>query len=494
VRPDEVPAIEFPPGVHPDLSDLNHNAYRLPGQWGAKYRRAITADSPLKFAITYFPDWLVQEDSFRMSFCRLHLELCLAAKEWIRPGPSRHAWIAPRNAGKSRWLFGILPIWAMAFGYRDYVTAFAYTKEQAANHLANILDRLKEPDSLLLADFPELAPARGKGGPGRTVLVNGSTLDCKGMGGSASGKVGNKGRPKLILGDDVDPDSESNSEPKAAQNRGRFQKTILPLNINAAVMVAGTVTMYDSFIHDFVHAVKGRPKGDWVNAQGFNVHYFPAIQADGTSLWPQQWPLATLLEEKARDEYAYKLNYDNDPDPPKEMTFWTPSIFRYDSHFLVEQRVLHVDIATTTGPDADHTALVMAGRDVSQRKAVIERAVWGHFTGPQIRELIHDFCEKADGPKPLVRVERNQGGDLLLDALGPWPIGVRYETTRPGASKEDRIRWAHQCYHARAVSHLWKDRKLEEELCLWPRGTRDDLPDALAGALGWCFRKPWAMS
>jgi phage terminase large subunit-like protein len=281
---------------------------------------------------------------------------------------------------------------------------------------------------------------------------------------------------------------------KAAQNRGRFQKTILPLNINAAVMVSGTVTMYDSFIHDFVHAAQGRPKGDWVRSQGFNVHHFPAIQEDGTSLWPQQWPLEKLRQEKAADPHGYALNYDNDPGPPKDMTFWTPGIFRYNSHFDVAERVLHIDVATTTGADSDHTALVLAARDPSGRYALIERAVWGHFTGPEIHDWIHDFCA-AVPRKPLVRVESNQGGELLLDTFGPWPIGVNYETTRPkNISKEDRIKWAHKCYHARAVWHAWKDPLLEEELCLWPRGQRDDVADAVAGALGWCFRKPWAMS
>jgi hypothetical protein len=424
VTPPEILPIEFPPGVHPDLSDLHHNAYRLPGEWGAKYRRAITATSPLKFAITYFPDWLIQEETWQMSFCRMHLEMFLAAKEWIRPGPSRHAWIAPRRSGKSRLMFGVLPLWALGHGYRDYLTTFAWTKEQAEAHLGNILDRIAEPDSLLLADFPELALARGRGGGGRKVLQNGATLDSKGMRGSSSGKLGAKGRPNLIIGDDIDPDAESNSLQKASQNRDKFLRTILPLNNRAAVQVAGTVTMFDSFIHDFVHASKGRPKGDWVKAQGFNVHHYPAIQEDGTSLWPQQWPLATLLEEKARDEYAYKLNYDNDPDPPKAKSFWTPGIFQYDRHFQVADRVLHIDVAVTVEEGSDFPCLVLAGRDPSGRKAIVERVEWGQWDVNEMRDRIHSFCDPLD-LKPLVRVERNQGGTTWLQSLAPWPLGVR---------------------------------------------------------------------
>jgi hypothetical protein len=82
MMPDEIPPIEFPPGIDPDLSDLRHSAYTLEARgpappWGhvggSDYRRAITADSPLKFAITYFPDWLCQENTWSMSFCRMHM-------------------------------------------------------------------------------------------------------------------------------------------------------------------------------------------------------------------------------------------------------------------------------------------------------------------------------------------------------------------------------------------------------------------------------------
>jgi hypothetical protein len=265
------------------------------------------------------------------------------------------------------------------------------------------------------------------------------------------------------------------------------------LNINAAVQVSGTVTMYDSFIHDFVHAAKGRPKGDWVRAQGFNVHHFPAIEEDGTSLWPQQWPLKKLLEEKAADEYGYKLNYDNDPDPPKGKTFWTPGLFQYDRHFEVAERVIHMDVAFTVSGDADFTCMAMAGRDLTGQRAVLERVEWGHWTIDEMRDRLHSFC-KVPKTKPLVRIERNKGGEHWLSALRPWPLGVDMETAWSSTPKEDRIRWGHEYYRARAVWHPYKDPDLEDELCLWPRGKRDDVPDAVTMALGWCFRAPWAMT
>jgi phage terminase large subunit-like protein len=500
MMPDEIPPIEFPPGIDPDLSDLRHSAYTLEARgpappWGhvggSDYRRAITADSPLKFAITYFPDWLCQENTWSMSFCRMHLEMCMAAKELIRPGPSRHAWIAPRQAGKSRWWFGILPIWAIAHGHRRYLTAFAYTQHQAANHLANILDRLATPNSLLLADFPELAIARGRGGEGRTMLENGAVLDSKGMQGSSSGKLAPGGRPDLIIGDDVDPDAAKNTPKEAGKNRDRFLKTILPLNYRASVQVTGTVTMYGSFIHDFVHAAKGRPAGDWVKAQRFYVHHYSPIQGDGSLLWPQQWPRGMLHREKAADPESYALNYDNDPVLPSERTFWTEDMFRYNPDFPVARRFLYVDVAVTWKPNSDYTAMVLLAVDPSGQRACVEEVRWGRWQPHETRRNIHELCDTSNRLKPFVRVESNQGGDTWLDSLAPWPLGVRYETRRASpTSKDVRIGWGLTHYRARRVWHAFKDPRVEAELMKYPEAEKDDVADALAGALEMAWPPP----
>jgi hypothetical protein len=90
-----------------------------------------------------------------------------------------------------------------------------------------------------------------------------------------------------------------------------------------------------------------------------------------------------------------------------------------------------------------------------------------------------------------VQIEGNRGGTTRLDSLAPWPEGVEYEMVRhDGVSKATRIRRAHRLYYARKVWHLDEFPEFQAELRKWPRGKKDDVPDATAGALEWAFPVP----
>lgn len=482
---DEVRAAEFPPGVNVAavLRPLRTPTWEL----SSEYRRAITKASPILFALTYLGPNLQHQDTGLISFSRLHLDMCSAARRWVKPGAYRDAWIAPRKGGKTLWAFHALPLWALAHGHRKFMMAFAMNDTQAKGHLANILDDLRR-NELLLHDFPELKIRRGTAGADRTVLESGATLAARGMGATSLGVRSGSARPDILVGDDLEKGEVDNSLAEVEKNRSRLLRNIIPMNATGgAVQVAGTVTMYGSLIHEFVNAAKGRSGAEWVAANRFTPRYYGPFEPDGSSLWPQQWSQEWLEEEQTSDPQGFSLNYDNDPLPDSELTFWTRDLFQYDSRFPIVARVLHVDVAVSTNPNSDYTALALVGRDSSGRRALVERVEWGKWTAPEIREQIHAICEPLR-VKPLVRVESNQGGDTWLDSLAPWPVDVKYETCKAGrASKTDRIKWAHAHYHRRAVWHPQKLRA-EAELLRWhPRVAHDDVPDAISGALEWAF-------
>lgn len=477
-------AAQFPPqfDVNRLLRPLRHSGWVT----SSYYRRQVTRESPLCFALTYLGEYLQQPDTRQISFNRMHLEMCSAARRWMEPGAFRDAWVAPRQGGKTLWLWHALPLWALAHGHRKFMLAFANTERQANSHLKNILNDLRS-NELLLYDFPDLRLLRGQGGADQYGLQSGATIAVRGMQSTVLGARSGKYRPDLMVGDDLEKDEARNTQKEVEDNRARLLQAIIPMNARGgAVQITGTVTMYGSLIHEIVAAAKGRRGGEWVRANRFEPHYYSPIEPDGSSLWPQQWSVEWLRAEQAADPHGYSLNYENDPQPPKDMTYWTEGGFQYDERFPIVDRVLHLDVATTTGPDSDYTVLVLLGRDAARRKALVERVEWGRWTTPQIRDRIHAFCEPLR-VKPLVRVESNQGGNTWLDSLAPWPVDVRFETTRAKAPKDVRIRRAHSRYHARAVWHPWKMQDLEDELCRYPRGKHDDVPDAIAGALEWAF-------
>lgn len=479
--------VEFPEGFDGRalLLPTGHSAWAQGGAAGAAYRRHVTKPSPLLFAVTYFGHLLRQSDTGVMSFSVMHLDMCRAAAQWPGGGPQRDAWVGPREVGKSAWLFVILPIWALAHGHRGFFLAFSFTDPMAGGHLRNLLDELGE-NALLRHDFPELAPRRGAKG-GRTQLVGGGTVGARGMGGTTLGTRAREKRPDLLVGDDLQPGEVDNSAELVRKNESRLRRNILPMNTRATVQVTGTVTMRDDLIHPIVHAALGRPgPSSWVAQERFAPHYYPALREDGTSLWPQRWPATELEAMRKADPRGFALNYANDPSDAEGATWWTPELFRYDERFPTVTRVIHVDVATTRRSGSDYTVLAQVGRDAAGLRACVERAEWGRWDLAETRNRIASFCAPLRR-KPLVRIEGNQGGDTWLDSLAPWPEGVPFEVVHASTPKRIRIARAHGHYVRRAVVHTWAMPELEGELCAWPTGPHDDVPDAVAGALQWAF-------
>ncbi len=479
--------VEFPPGIDGVslMRPTGHSAQWQVSAAGAAYRRHITKPSPLLFAVTYFGHLLRQSDTGVMSFATMHLDLCSSARRWPDGGPQRDAWVGPREVGKSAWLFVILPAWALAHGHSRYFLAFAFNEQMAKGQLVNLLDELKT-NELLAHDFPELALRRGAAG-GRTRLAGGATIAANGMGGTLLGTRSGADRPDLIVGDDLQPGEVDNSPELVRKNESRLLRNILPMNTRAVVAVTGTVTMRDDLIHPVVHAALRRPGApSWVVRERFTPHYYPALRPDGTSLWPQRWPVGELVAMREADPLGFSLNYQNDPSDTSQATWWTPEIFRYDEAFPVASRVIHIDGATTKRKRSDLTVLAQVGRDVAGLRACVERVEWGRWDILETRAKVHEFCRPLR-IKPSVRIEGNQGGDTWLDSLAPWPVDVAAEVVYTQIPKDIRIKRGHKHYARRAVVHAWEMPELQGELCVWPNGDHDDIPDAVAGGIAWAL-------
>ncbi len=487
-RPLEHAPIEFPESVDGRalLLPTRHSAWGMGGEQGAGYRRFITKDSPLLFAITYLPHWLRMQDSGLMSFAPFHLDVAESMRSWPAGG-ARDAWVGPRGLAKTMWLFGIGPLWALAHGHRRFCVAFSYSEDQAVGHLSTTRQELDGND-LLLHDFAELRPKRARGARNTltTVTASGATLAARGLGGTSLGIRSGADRPDLIVGDDLEP-SESDYSPAAkVKLQHKLTDGVLRMGSrDAVVALTGTVTMRGSMIHDVVRTAKGEPGApSWVRDRGIRARYYPPVTAAGVSVWPQRWSIAELDAERARDPREYALNMANDPSA-ETVTYWTRDSFRYDERFRVASRVLHLDVAVTRRASSDFTVLALVALDVRGR-ACVERVQWGRWTLDEIRNRIADFCEPLQ-VKPRVQVEGNQGGDTWLDSLAPWPAGVRFEIVTARAPKRVRIAKGYNHYQRRAVVHAWPMPELEAALCEWPRGVHDDVPDAVAGALEGVF-------
>lgn len=494
--------IVFPAGVDgtPLLTPLRHTAWRAaPKGGGSLYRRAVTRDSPLRFALTYLPHYLRDRHTGVISLADAHLDMARSAVHWQAPAPARDAWVLPRGAGKSVWLYLVLPLWALAHGHRRFFLAFALTGEQAEGHLANLRAELAG-NELLLADFPELAQRKGPGTSAtkRTTTVSGATIAARGMGGTSLGIRSGADRPDLIIGDDLQPGPERHTPEQKLKIQAAVTASILPMGDRSTVVqLTGTTTMAGCLMHDVVRAAL--PEGDrdyrvapWIVEHAFTPHYYPAIVDEGTararSMWPQRWTLEELQRMRDVAPQDYALNYASRPEQAGARGYWTRELIRYDPRVEVTRRILYVDPAMTQRARSDQTAIVVLGVDRSGRRAVVEHAELARIEGLALRERMWELTRAHPATLREWVIESNQGGDRWRDIVSPIPSGVELELEHVGGHKRSRIEAALKHYQRRAVVHRAPLTELEEQMLAWtPAATRDDGLDALAGALRRAF-------
>ena len=460
-------------------------------------RRALARD-PVAFALIYLPHHIRDREG-RITFSSIHYAWAELALGWTRPADApqehRHAFIAPRETGKSTWWFLILPLWAAANGHRTFIVAFADASAQAETHLRTFKEEL-ERNPLLRADFPELCePARKVTGgtladrAGMIHQKSGLVFAARGMDAKTLGLKVQERRPDLLIFDDIEGDESNYSEEQAAKRLRTVTDAAFPLNIYAAVAMVGTVTMPGSIMHQLVKAAQGVELADWIADEKITAHHYrPIVQdSDGTerSVWPAKWPIEWLLG--FRHTRSYAKNYDNDP-MGIAGAYWTREDFTYGSLGPEATRwLLCLDPAVTTKGTSDWTGwAVVACRPASgDRPPAVEVVDAGQvkLVGEGLRMWVLD--KLIEHPKvKAVRVEVNQGGDLWRTVLHTLPVRLLVYTSTE--SKEVRFSWALDFYQTGGgrVLHRQELRAAQEQMVAFPRAAHDDIADAIvAGVL-----------
>ncbi|MFI2208682.1 hypothetical protein [Streptomyces sp. NPDC020141] len=217
-----------------------------------------TSNDPLLFAIIYLPHHLTS-DSGSMSLSAFHLELIEWAKSWTKPVTKpreyRDSFIAPRNGGKSTWLFLLLPMWGAAHGHIRFLAAFSDSASQAEDHLQSFKDEL-DANEALTRDYPLLCtPLMGTQvkryvaqSSSQIRQANGFTFMAKGIDAKTLGMKVGRQRPDLLLFDDIEPPESTYSAIEAERRLSTVLQAAFPLNIYARVAIVGTTTMPGSVI------------------------------------------------------------------------------------------------------------------------------------------------------------------------------------------------------------------------------------------------------
>jgi phage terminase large subunit-like protein len=457
-------------------------------------RRTLTRLDPLLFGLVYLRHHL-RDSEGKITFGDAHLDWCRAARQWVRPptrpAQNRHAYIAPRNMGKSTWWFLILPTWAAAHGHVKFAAAFAMAAGPAQTHLASFKREI-DNNEILRADFPDLCTA-AKRPTGANIAdtqamymaESGFVFAARGIDSSNLGmKVGEQ-RPDLILCDDIEPDESSYSPELARKRRTTLIDSILPLNVYARVVISGTVTMPGSIVHQLVKHGRGVETAEWVREEGFSAHYTPPIikRFDGSerSVWPAKWPIEYLKDIEHTRSFA--KNYANDP-MGADGDLWTPDDFRYpgdEGPDPVTHMMLSIDPAVTAKKSSDFTGLGVVSWSARHQRCTVHAAAAVKIQpGPLLREkvlaLLDEFPQIG-----LILIEVNQGKDTWQAIFHDMPVRVKtVDQTEPKFTRAEGVL---NHYQRGRVIHARRLRELEEQMCAFPKAPNDDLVDCVGSAV-----------
>lgn len=465
----------------------------------AAIRKALAAD-PVAFAVIYLTHHLRDPDG-RVTFAEVHYEWARIARGWsapLEPQANRHAFIAPRETGKSTWWFLILPLWAAVNGHVRFAVAFASADAQATGHLST-LKRELERNTLLRNDFPDLcAPARQQSGgtladrQGMLHTQSGFVFAARGVDSATLGlKVGEQ-RPDLLIFDDVEPHEAQYSADQAKKRLSTITEALFPLNVRARIVLVGTVTMTGSITHQVVKAAHDTlepDEGRWIADERIHCHHHVPIvtDPDGTerSMWPEKWSLDWL--KSIRHTRSYAKNYLNDP-MGSDGDYWTSDDFRYERLDPPPTRwLLQLDPAVTTKGTSDYTGWSVVAYSPASNKVEVVDAGQVRLTGEALRawvlrKLTHHERIRA------VRVEVNQGGDLWYTVLHNLPVTLLVHTSKE--SKEVRFSYALDFYQRGGgmVVHRERLRIAEEQMVAFPRAPYDDVADAVVSGILYFLR------
>lgn len=491
-------AVTFPAGVDGVriLKPLNDPRCHTRGPAGSTYRRELTRTSPTRFALIYLSPYLRQQETGVLSFAAFHLDMAREARSWMPdargvPHPRRDIWVAPRRTAKSVWGYLILPLWALAHGHRRFFLSFSATAAQAATQLGHLRRQLDE-NKLLLYDFSELAIGtwRGARNARQAVTMSGATLAAAGMGENTLGTRSNGLRPDLITGDDLEPVEADYPPGLQAKQLSRLVQGILPMGARSTVVqIYGTVTKFDSLIHQAVQHALQEKSAPWIVENGFTCHYYDAIVTDENgvrrSMWPEWKSLTELEAEEGTRTYALNMRNNPTSEDVQLTKYWSDALFKYRPSWKTGERVLSIDVAVTRKSTSDYTALAVVGTDETCERFVVEHTEAGRISGHQIRERIWKWAERYPRTLNLVILESNQGGEVWADILSPMPVGVRLMLYSATKNKRARTMVMLDEYEKGSVWHHRPLPEFERQLKEWPNGKHDDLIDAASAGLRW---------
>jgi len=317
----------------------------------------------------------------------------------------------------------------------------------------------------------------------RTSSAKESTVTCVGVGGPVASR-----HYDIIIADDLVDEENSRTEVQREKTRVWFYKTLQPcLEPDGKLFIVGTRYHY---LDLYGHLIKNEFRN--------NHQVIRAIEADGTTPWPEKFSLEWLEERrKQAGSVIFNAQYQNDTELMKGHIF-KEEWFRF---YEVEPDWSKMDFFIGCDPAATSREALVQGKkaETDWWTIVVGARMQSPYQEPMgeiyLRELWRDRCTKQEyldalkgfneRYKPLrVVIETVAAQEYLAQDAERWMPVERVKRT---TDKVARAYWLQPFFenaqivlpakHVVGDYTLWQ--ALMDELVLFPQGEHDDLFDGL---------------
>jgi predicted phage terminase large subunit-like protein len=451
-----------------------------------KKRLARAAEDFAFFCQTYLPHY------FRSAPAPFHGEL-LTMIDW-RPDPAQGqavvpvAVAAPRGFAKSTFVSMGYSLWQALQKRRNFIVIGSDTKDLAEDLVASIAVELMENPRIVYDYGRRLLSAKKADialddGRGCRILARGAGQQMRGLKHRAR-------RPDLIVLDDLENDKSVKNPQRVEALLDWVISAVYPaLDPAGSLFIIGTILSRRSALATMIHSPE-EPYSHWTR------RIYRAIQPDGSSLWPAEWPIK-VIEAQRQTMGTIRFNKEKQNDPRDEEGLfreeWIKTYLPEDLSGKALAVAGFLDPSIGTGESADYKAVISVALDPAKYVYYVLDASIRRASLDQVMQAI--LARQRLWAYTLFGIEDNLFQKLLLGQL--QQVATQAQITLPlrgvthRLAKETRLAGLSPLVERGVVlfpapEHRDADmRLLIEQLIYFPSTTmHDDGPDALEGAVG----------
>jgi predicted phage terminase large subunit-like protein len=420
-----------------------------------------------------------------------HLEVLTAKLDAVRLGKIRRLIInVPPRSLKSHTASVAFPAWILGHDPAAQIMAVSYGQDLADKFARDCRKLMSTPFFRNLFPDARLSPAKQAVGEFETT-AGGFRLSL-----SKGGQITGRGADIIIIDDPLKPE-DALSEALRTDVNAWYDNTLYS-RLNDKTTGAIVIIMQRLHQDDLVGHVLAQEHWDMARFPAIAEHDEDFIidtphgiqtyhRKAGRLLLPERLPMEELEKERAKSEYTFQAQYQQNPSPPEGLVVkeaWFPRHAPADLPEPFDRKIQSWDTATKTKDIHDYSACTTWG--VKGPHFYLLNVLRRRMEFPELKRVVKEMAAAWNPSNVLI--EDTASGIQLIQDLRAEGMHAVTPCTPDGGDKFMRL-WAQTATMEGGFVHLPKEApwlaEYLHELTTFPGAKHDDQVDSTTQALAW---------